>query len=923
MAPTSPEPRQSTPVGDQWARIEELFEAALEQPEAERRAWLEAACTGDATLLGEVWSLLEADDQARGFVGSAVKEIAAEIAPPTEEIGPGTRLGPWRIAHEIGQGGMGAVYLAERADNQYEQRVAIKVVNAATRSDAVLQRFRQERQILARLNHPWIVKLLDGGNTADGRPWLAMEYVRGTSITTYCESMRLGLRDRVELLARVCDVVQFAHQNMVVHRDLKPGNILIASDGTPRLLDFGIARIVEPRSMPARAADPPTVFARALTPHYASPEQVRGEPATIAMDVYALGAMLYELITGKPPHRISSFTPDDLQKAICETPVEPPSALALRQGRQLPRKLRGDLDAIALKAMEKTGLHRYSSAEHLALDLRLCLEGAPVAARSHSTLYRLRRQARRHWLPVAATVSLVVLLSGATVLLYNEKQTAERRFQQVRRLSDDLLFGVYDSINDIPGSTKARLIVVQAALRHLDALAREAGDDPSLDRQLLIAYHRAGDVLGAPGGANLGRTDEALAAWSKALGFGNRLASRFPEDAELARHVLKVRALIAKTHGSRGERQTAISGYNDALAYAHSLPATVLRQPVLQDRVVEILQDVSRLQLGDDGIATAYKAMSLMQRDPDNVDRDSIYGDAVHALALNLRRQGRVAEAMPYYRQLLELRQETARKAPGSVAGQRLLAIAWGSLGDAQLNDDPKNNAPVALGSFREAAAITERIAGADPHNHTAKLDVGQALLRVGMAWPPSDPAGGIEVLRRATEALGTVLTREPRNVIARAIQLRARELTGELLILAGRPAEAREMLRNVIHEAEAFCDQNPMEYTSRQSLLLSYLELARMAARNEPSVALSYARRAVENNQAFRDPSRRARTLRARVYLAAADIAAQSRSPEAKLVAKQWYTGAVEEWTSAARLTPLNGDESEGVRRARAALQQ
>jgi len=830
-------------------------------------------------------------------------------------------LGPWRIAHELGRGGMGCVYLAERNDGQYEQRVALKVLSPGIQSGAVLSRFRQERQILARLNHPWIVKLLDGGTTPDGRPWFAMEYVRGTTITQYCESMGLAVRDRLELLARVCDVVQFAHQNMVVHRDLKPGNILIASDGTPRLLDFGIARLVEPREPGAPGSGTTAVFARALTPHYASPEQVRGEPATVAMDVYALGAMLFELMTGKSPHRITSHAPVDLERAICEDPVEQLSLIAARQNRPLPGALRGDLDAIARKALSKAGMHRYTSAEHLAQDLRRCIEAAPVEARSHSRSYRLRRQTRRYWIPVTAVATLLILLTSATVLFYREKQTADRRFQQVRRLSDDLLFGVYDSINDIAGSTKARMIVVEAALRHLDALAREAGDDPSLDRQLVFAYDRAGDVLGHPGQANLGRVDEALASYGKALEFAHRLTPRFPNDPAIARHILKARAFMAKIHAHRGERQAALNGYNEALAFADKLPPALIQDSGIQERVVQILQDLSREQLDDEGIATAYKAVNLISPDGKDPAREDVYGDALHALALNLRRQGRMAEAMPYYERLLKLRQKAVANLPSSARAQRMLAIAWGSYGDGLLNDDASHNATKALPAFREAAAISERMAAADPANHMASLDMAQSQLRVGMAWPASDPAGAIEVLGKTIVAAARVLERDPKHLASKSIALRAQQLQADAMIAAGRSAEARELLRTTIRDGEAFCDKYPVDLTARQGLLSSYITLARLAAAQDPEAALPLARRAVESTQSFREPSRRARTLRARVYAGAADLAAKSKS-DGRRLSKEWYTSAAEEWTGAARMVPLNQEDADGLRRVRAILQ-
>ena len=408
------------PSRDFAQRVADIFTAAAERAPAERATVLENACKGDFALRAEVESLLNAHEQSHGFLeaiqSSVVSRALAEL-PDDPEIG--CTIGAYRVVREIGRGGMGVVYLAERADGQFEQRVALKLVRAGLHFGRYIQRFLRERRILARLQHPCIAGLLDGGVTQDGRPFLVMEYVEGVPLTSHCDRNAMGIEARLRLFVDSCAAVQYAHRNLVVHRDLKPANILVTADGRVKLLDFGIARLLEPELTEVTFTSTEFGF-RAMTPEYAAPEQVSGDTITTATDVYALGAVLYELLSGHRPHRFARRTVEEIARVLTFEPPRPPSARVddvdeehgdengVRQAAEriateratttdrLRRQLRDDLDAIVLTALRTEPERRYPSAQALLDDITRHLSGLPVSARKDSLRYRVGRFVRRN-----------------------------------------------------------------------------------------------------------------------------------------------------------------------------------------------------------------------------------------------------------------------------------------------------------------------------------------------------------------------------------------------------------------------------------------------------------------------------------------------------------------------------------------------
>src|SRR5580704_8333415 len=384
---------------NRWRRIEHLFQSALDCAPARRAAFLDSSCAGDASLRQEVESLLASYDKG-GFTETPAFAEGLKLLEENDERSlAGQNIGPYKVIRKLGQGGMGAVYLAGRADQAFHKEVAIKLIKRGQDSDDVIRRFRAERQILASLDHPNITRLLDGGTTDDGLPYFVMEYIQGQPIDTYCDSNKLDTTERLKLFQSVCAAVHFAHQNLVIHRDIKAGNILVTSEGVPRLLDFGIAKLLAANPSPA---DRTVTLVRRMTPLSASPEQVRGENITTASDVYSLGVLLYKLLTGHSPYRMEGRSPDEFERAICEevsdkpssvidrvensaaeSTITPQSVSETREGTpdKLRRRLRGDLDNIALMALRKEPQRRYSSVLQFSEDIRRHLQGLPVTAR--------------------------------------------------------------------------------------------------------------------------------------------------------------------------------------------------------------------------------------------------------------------------------------------------------------------------------------------------------------------------------------------------------------------------------------------------------------------------------------------------------------------------------------------------------------
>jgi len=544
-----------------WRRIGEAFGAALARPAAEREAFLREACAGDPALEAEVRSLLAEHTLAEGFLEAERIELPIPQPEPLPEPPSlaGARVGAWRVIRELGRGGMGVVWLVERDADGFRQQAALKLLRHGLMTEEMIRRFRRERRILASLSHPGIARLLDGGTTGDGLPFLVMEYVEGRTLYEHCGERSLGLAPRIRLLIEVCDAVESAHRQLVLHRDLKPSNVMVTAEGRIKLLDFGVAKMFEdeePESQALRTLGLPA------TPGYASPEQLQGAPCTTASDVYSLGVVLFELATGRSPFpggpahartrhtvlRASTAAHNPVDGEAFRRSALPPPPLS--DPRALARAVSGDLDTMIAKALEPEPSRRYESVAALAEDLANYLEGRPVRARPASWRYRGAKFLRRNRVAVAAAgFGLAALLAGLGVAVWQasvarrQAQVAERRLREVRSMTRTLVFDVHDAAAGLAGSARVRELVVARALEYLDRLAAEAARDTVLMGELADAYERLARaqsdlILPAAGPA------AARASDLKSLRLREALLSMRPGDAGLVRAIAATRARL-------------------------------------------------------------------------------------------------------------------------------------------------------------------------------------------------------------------------------------------------------------------------------------------------------------------------------------------------------------------------------------------
>lgn len=504
---------------DRWQQIETLVQAALAVPVAERSAWLVAQCEGEASLREEVTSLLAVADKSEGFLRQPAGAQAARILLESEEgLGrTGQSIGQYKVVREIGRGGMGVVLLAVRDDDQFKKHVAIKVLRRGMDTEDILRRFRNERQILASLEHPHIARLIDGGMTEEGLPYFVLEYVEGQPLDQYCDGRRLATSERLHIFSKVCAAVQYAHQNLIVHRDLKPSNILVTAEGEPKLLDFGIAKLLNPE-LTTYTISPTATMARLMTPDYASPEQIRGRTITTASDVYSLGVVLYRLLTGHAPYHFVDSSPQEIERLVCDTEPERPStavsrveeittakgltsitpeSVALARDEQpdtLRRTLRGDLDNIVLMAMRKDAERRYGSAAQLFDDIRRYLDGLPVTARPNTFGYRASKFVARNRVAAAAAAMIGIALVGGIIATAWQARVArlerdrarleQAKTQRINTFLQDIL-KASDPSRQLPNSQKSRELTIKDGLDYAAArVGSEMTDQPDARAEL-------------------------------------------------------------------------------------------------------------------------------------------------------------------------------------------------------------------------------------------------------------------------------------------------------------------------------------------------------------------------------------------------------------------------------------------------------
>lgn len=606
---------------NRWQKLKDVFNEVIELAPENRRAYLSELGINEETLSAELAELIDVDREAENFLGEPISLQSDSFSPPSFV---GETIGHYRIVREVERGGMGVVFEAARSDGEFKQRVAVKLVNRNFFSDELVKRFRKERQILARLEHPNIVRLLDGGFTRGKTPYYVMEFIEGTPVNVYCRERNLDADQKLNLFLQICEAVAYAHRQLIVHRDLKPSNILVTKNGQIKLLDFGIAKILE------ADADAQTQTQNApLTPAYSSPEQIKGETITTASDVFSLGAILYELLTERSPYEIYGVGRMEILRGICEIEPKPPSALNAKcevqntdlknnpatngKRKRIPHSVlrtshSNDLDNIVLKALRKEKERRYDSVEQFAEDINSYLKGLPVKAHPQSFVYRAAKFIRRNRLAVSFAAIAVVLIAGGVVAALwqsfearRQQQIAEQRFDQVRKIANSLIFDYHDEISKLEGTTRLREKLVIDGVNYLNAVSHEAADNVELLRETAIAYRKIGDAQGRPYDTNLGKLDEALISYQKSADLLEKAVSLAFADIALKDELLKSYDALAQAVSRSGDKPGAARIIEKAMALGEQIPAAEKSY----EQTLFLLQ--MRVTLGDVGENTPKK----------------------------------------------------------------------------------------------------------------------------------------------------------------------------------------------------------------------------------------------------------------------------------------------------------------------------
>jgi len=729
-----PADRRPTDPSD-FAWIEALFDRVVELAPAARQQALAEACQHRPDLQAELEALLAAHDR----LASADTDGDDEGGRLPPAIAVGARVGAYRLIERIGEGGMGEVFRAERADGVFASEVAVKVTRSSLAGHDLLRRFQVERQILASLNHPNIVTLLDGGATSTGQAYLIMEYVDGVPVTQYCRAHSLRLDQRLRLFLAVCEGVHFAHQHAVVHRDLKPANVLVGADGVPKVVDFGIAKLLDDPT--GTGVTTVGITPGPLTPNYASPEQLRGLPVTTSTDLYALGVILYELVAGVRPYDTQGQTLDRMLEIVLHTEPPRPSASTADDSSPLPyerTRLRGDIDAIVLKAMHKDPAHRYTSAAELARDITRYLEGDPILARSPSTGYVLRRLAARHKALVAVTsLAVVAIVAALGAALWQrqvarrEQLRAEQRFLEVRHLANSLIFKIHDAVLPLAGSTPVRRTIVNEALGYLERLAAESSNDVTLRLELAAAYRQLGAILGAPQEANLGDRAGALRLYERAREMLVPLVNR-KADYDVFAALVSADNTLATLYLQKGGSDHAIRVAREAVDSAGLFRASHPQDPRGPSLVARasftlafILPPAEARPVWEETLRLYEHELSLHPSDPEAPRNVALVGKYLGAI---LETAGDFPAARAHYDRSLQLDEQRLRAAPTDPRVRFDAAISFSNLASTteQLGD-----LDTAAALFERSLALRRSLVAADPLNVQARNRLAYLLARL------------------------------------------------------------------------------------------------------------------------------------------------------------------------------------------------
>jgi serine/threonine protein kinase len=853
------------PKTDRFQRIEAIFHEALTISGDARAELIDFQCNGDSDLAAQVRLLIHASEREEQRTASLLSE--REKGKASESAG--RRIGPYVLDGLLGRGGMGVVYLAHRADGEFEQKVAIKLIDLPLATSTFRERFRQERQILAGLQHPYIARLLDGGVTSNGDPYLVMEFVDGVPIHRYCERENLSVPDRLKLFLQVCEAVQFAHQNFVVHRDLKPDNILIAADGAPRLLDFGTAKLLSP-SFAAAGGGLTRDGYQSFTPQYASPEQVMGHAVTAASDTYSLGILLYLLLTGSLPYELTELTTAEMLRVICEEPPRKPVP-----AEALGWRLDADLEAILLKALRKEPGERYGTAEQLATDIRARLDGMPVAARRGNLRYRAVKFIRRNRIYVAASAMLSASLIAGVIgvawqanVANEERRRSEESADDLRQLSNSLLSELDEAIKELPGSTGAQKLLVTRVLEHLDRTAKNLHGDRQTQLGLVDAYTRLGNIQGNPYYQNLGDPAGALTSLDKAIALAAPLAPEGSKDQEALRALALAQESqseilfgTAKTGDAIASMRKAVETYDRLIAAPNAAPSLICEASSAYGTLGDELGQTGTASMADPAAALKayHKTVALHNR---ALAIDPNFLRAKRGLAADQIKIGNIemetdpAQALKDF-QIAMLRIDALPKSEQSnLATMRMRTFARRK----------EANSLVKLGEYSEAIALFDEIApsfqrlvAADPKDLRALTDLQavrydeavcyEAAADPALATAPNDRRRNLAAAEQLWVQLASIiekmLKQDPSNENWKSFLAEAQVRLGTFQTILHIPGDSRTLAKKGL---AALKDVAKKDQASPKDLDLAANAFLTVepASLRDPQFAVSCAERAV-----------------------------------------------------------------------------
>jgi serine/threonine protein kinase len=744
--------------------LRSLFGQVADLSPTERRTWFDQRGV-PFDVRNEIESLLRFDQTAGHPLTDCISSVASEYVDSEPSLG--SRCGAYQLVKLLGRGGMGAVYLAQRQDGEVRQQVAIKFV----RNLAPRDRFLRERQLLASLNHSGIARLLDAGHTADGRPYMVMEYIEGKPLDVYCNG--LDFRVKLEIFLKIAAALAYAHRNLIIHRDLKPSNILVTATGQPVLLDFGVARMLD--ELPAEGATAELI----LTPEYASPEQVRGTAYSTATDIYSLGAVLYHLVTGRPPHQRVLRSSATLEELICRS--DPPAPSSIHP--DLPR----DLDFIIAKALRKEPEERYTAVDALAEDIRAFLESRPVHARAGNAWYRIRKFARRHWLPVAISSAALALLAAGVIEVAHERTIAQHRFLQLQDLANQVIH-FDDDIKELSGATKARQKIVTISMAYLDGLGRDARGDLNLAGNLAYGYIQLAKVQGVPSYANLGQLPEAEASLAKAESYEQSILRARPNELVASSNAAEISELRMMVADTRHRNEEALAFARECASRLDALARIGASDPRIMQATVPFWINAANGFMNqhhfEEAIRLARQAVQLGTTYHQDADGQAA---AFSLLANALRQHGDLDEALAAIAQSRRLAESFAYPTEYRRASV-MYSTLWrqGQI----LGADPGvslSRPDAAVEPFQGAFDMVDALAAKDRDDSLSRDRVGTAAQQLGDALRSTDPKRALEVYDR-----GIARQREVPNSV------RARRTEARLLVHSSYP------LRRLQRSAEA-----------------------------------------------------------------------------------------------------------------------